>query len=385
MTTDYEKPKLEIADIFTQFDQLLDPLPPEQWKVVQAIKNCRTGALGGHLVQCGSCDFQKNAYNSCRNRHCPKCGFTKRNQWVEKRCEELLDCPYFHVVFTLPSELRALVLQNKKVMYNILFKASSETLKQVAKSQLKVKIGCIGVLHTWSQSLIDHPHVHFIVPGGGLTDTDKWVKGHQSFFLPIRMLSEVFRGKFLQMVREANNKNQLKFLGSIEQLNHPGFFNDLLINCAKKEFIVYSKPPFAGPEAVIKYLGQYTHRIAISNYRLIKIDGNKVHFKCRDPKDPSKRKTMVLHVKEFMRRFLLHVLPLKFTRIRHFGLFGSRYKKDRIKLIRDFLNISQPEAREETWKDLLKRLTGIDADQCPDCENGKLETRYRIGPFYSTA
>lgn len=385
MMTEHEKPSLEIADIFENFSHLLGKLPPEHWKVIQAIKNCRTGALGGHLLQCGSCDFQKNAYNSCRNRHCPKCGFTKRNQWVEKRCEELLDCPYFHVVFTLPSELRTLVLQNKKVMYDILFKASSETLKEVAKDKLKVNIGCIGVLHTWNQALVDHPHVHFIVPGGGLTETNKWVRGHESFFLPIRILSKVFRGKFLQMVREANDKNKLKFLGSIEQLNHPGFFDDLLINSTNQEFVVYSKAPFAGPEAVIKYLGQYTHRIAISNYRLLKLDGEKVHFKYRDPKDPSKKRTMVLHVKEFMRRFLLHVLPLKFTRIRHFGLFGSRYKKDRIKLIRELLNIGQPEVREESWKDLLRRLTGLDADQCPHCEAGTLETRYRMSPFYSTA
>ncbi len=382
---DYEKPSLEIADIFEKFDSMLGSLPPEHWKVVQAIKNCRTGALGGHLLQCGSCDFKKNAYNSCRNRHCSKCGFTKRNQWVEKRCEELLECPYFHVVFTLPSELRALVLQNKKVMYDILFKASSETLKQVAKDRLKVNIGCIGVLHTWNQTLIDHPHVHFIVPGGGLTETNKWVKGHESFFLPVKILSQVFRGKFLQLVREANDHSQLKFFGSIEQLIHPGIFDDLLIGCASKEFVVYSKPPFVGPEAVIKYLGQYTHRIAISNYRLLKLEGENIYFKYRDPKDPSKKKTMVLHVKEFMRRFLLHVLPLKFTRIRHFGLFGSRYKKDRIKLIRDLLGIETPEVREETWKDLLKRITGVDADKCPHCQNGVLEARHQLSPFYSTA
>lgn len=187
------------------------------------------------------------------------------------------------------------------------------------------------------------------------------------------------------MTREANDKSQLNFFGSIEHLGHPGFFDDLLINCANKDFVTYSKPPFAGPEAVIKYLGQYTHRIAISNYRLLKLEGEKIYFKYRDPECPSKKKTMVLHVKEFMRRFLLHILPLKFTRIRHFGLFGSRYKRDRIKLIRDLLNIENPKVREETWKDLLKRLTGIDADKCPSCKDGALETRYRLSPFYSTA
>ena len=369
------QPGLEIADIFVSHGHLLGNLLPEQSKVVQAIKNCRTAVLGGHSLKCDSCDYAKNAYNSCRNRHCPKCGFTARSKWIEKRVDELLDCPYFHVVFTLPSELRPLILRNKKVGYDILFKAASKTLKEVAAKRLDIELGCIGVLHTWSQTLIDHPHVHFIVPGGGLSTSNlKWIKCNEKYLLPVEALSQVFRGKVLELFEAAWTEGKLKFMGKVAHLSHPGIFRDLLIDCAAKEFVVYAKEPFGGPEAVIKYLGQYTHRIAISNYRLVKMEGEVVYFKRRDKDNPGKSKVMSLHVKEFMRRFLLHVLPKAFVRIRHFGLLGNRSKEIKTALIRSLQGLKEKtiDRARENWKELLKRITGLDADKCPCCGGGKL-------------
>lgn len=383
----YTKPHLEIADIFNRFGHLLGPLSSESVKVVNAIKNCRTSALGGHLKECGSCDYRSQAYNSCRNRHCPKCGFTARNQWISARTEELLDCSYFHVVFTVPSELRALMLRNKKISYQILFKAAGDTLKAVAKEHLSIDIGGIGVLHTWSQTLLDHPHVHFIVPGGGLNnDKSKWVECGQNFLLPIQKLSSVFKGKLLSSFEEAFNSNKLKFMGQISHLSHPGIFKDLMIKCAEKKFNVYAKRPFAGPKAVIEYLGQYTHRIAITNYRLVGTEDDQIIFKYRDPENPGQKKLMKLHVIEFMRRFLSHVLPSGFVRIRHFGLLGSRLKKVNINKIRELLNqIPIEKIAKEGFKELLKRLTGIDVDQCPRCQCASLRSIVTLKGVLNTA
>jgi len=270
------------------------------------------------------------------------------------------------------------MLRNKKVTYNILFKAAADTIKDVAKTQknLGADVGSIGVLHTWGQNLVDHPHVHFIVPGGGLNSDGNWVQCKQNYLLPVQVLSQVFRGKFLCAIEDAWNKGQLKFMGQIESLSHPGIFKDLLIDCASKEFVVYAKQPFAGPEAVIKYLGNYTHRIAISNYRLVKLEDEKVHFKVRDNDNPGESVVMALPVEEFMRRFLLHVLPKAFVRIRHFGLLGNRNKKTKLQLIRKLQGLAEQilETTVETWKDLLKRVTSIDPDECPDCKTGRLRS-----------
>jgi len=371
----FSKPKLEIADIFRQFDHLLGPLPKTERKVVQAIKNCRTSILGGHKSACDSCDYEKNQYNSCRNRHCPKCQFLTRSEWIEKRSDDLLPCQYFHVVFTLPSELRPLILRNKKISYSILLKAASETLKEVAANpkNLGAEIGCIAVLHTWAQNLIDHPHVHFIVPGGGLSK-DKWRPCKTNYFLPVKILSQVFRAKIIKGFRAGFDNEELIFPGKIAFLESAANFQDLLSSCGGKEFVVYSKETFAGPEQVINYLGQYTHRIAISNYRLVKIEGEMIEFKVRDRSDPTKKKTMSLHVKEFMRRFLSHVLPKGFVRIRHYGLLGNRSKKQKLAIIRKIHGITSSikTGVKEVWKDLLYRLTGIEADRCPKCKLGKM-------------
>ncbi|TVQ73048.1 MAG: IS91 family transposase [Oceanospirillales bacterium] len=387
----YQKPTLEIADIFNEHSDLLGSMPKQIWKVVQAIKNCRTDALGGHLMKCDSCDFKKNAYNSCRNRHCPKCQFLARSKWIEAREADLLPCSYFHVVFTIPAELKPVFLQNKKECYDILFKAASATIKEVAANEkhLGAETGSIGVLHTWAQNLMDHPHVHFIVPAGGLSeDKSRWIASRKDFFVPVRVLSKVFRGKLLSLLRAACDEGTLSFFGEIEYLSSPQFFDELMFTCAAKEFVVYAKKPFAGPKAVISYLGQYTHRIAISNYRLVALDGDMVTFKVRDNDNPGEKKVMTLHVKEFMRRFLLHVLPKGFVRIRHFGFLSSRAKKAKIATIRALIGLANylsGKAEKETWKELLLRKTGIDADRCPKCKIGFLIEVRSLYPFINSS
>ena len=385
----FYKPSLEVADIFERFGHLLGPQPKTHRKVIQDIVNCRTSVLGGHRLQCDECQYEKQSYNSCRNRHCPKCQFTAQVKWIEKRTEDLLPCPYFHVVFTVPSELNALVLRNKKKSYDILFKAASQTLKEVAQNpkHLGAEIGCIGVLHSWGQNLLDHPHIHFIVPGGGLnSEKTKWVQCQKDYFLPVKVLSRVFRGKVLECFEKAFDRGDLHFFGEIDHLRLPAVFRDLLMSCTQKEWVVYSKETFAGPKQVIEYLGQYTHRIAITNYRLVKLDGENVHFKVRDRENPKEKKIMVLHVREFMRRFLLHVLPKRYVRIRHFGLLGSRLKKMKIAVVRRLQGVVAKikETLEESSQQIFKRVTGIDPERCPSCKTGTLKDLFSfasaIGP-----
>ncbi|MBF0299132.1 MAG: IS91 family transposase [Oligoflexia bacterium] len=372
-----EKPKIEVADIFNQFGHLMDPLSKEQYKVVQDIKNCRTKVLGGHSLECSECNFTKNEYNSCRNRHCPKCQYLSRIKWIEKRKEDLLLCQYFHVVFTIPDDLNPLILQNKEVCYNILFKASSKTLKEVAANpkNLGAEIGFFGILHTWAQNLIDHPHIHFIVPGGGFGKKDEWISCKKDYLLPVQILSVVFRGKFLNYLELAYKENKLKFLGQVEHLKEANNFKKLLAITTKHDWVVYAKEPFAGPEQVINYLGQYTHRIAISNYRLEKIEDGKVSFKCRDNSDKNKKKIVTLDGTEFIRRFLLHVLPKRFVKIRHFGFLGNRLRKEKLPLYRKLHNIAEKVTAELDelkidWKENFKALSGIDLNICPVCKKG---------------
>lgn len=379
----FYRPEIELADLFTRFGHKLGALPFSHEKVIRDITSCRTSVLGGHSVQCDKCEYQKNSYNSCRNRHCPKCQFLSQLRWIDKRTKDLLPCQYFHVVFTIPSELNPLILRNKEIGYNILFRAASETLKDVAENpkRLGAEIGFIGVLHTWAQNLVDHPHIHFIVPAGGLNKKKtKWVHCKKDYFLPVRVLSKVFRGKMLEKIEEAFDKGEFQFMGKIEHLKHFLEFKDLLITAASKEWVVYAKEPFNGPKQVINYLGQYTHRIAISNYRLVKLDGDKIHFKVRDKENPGKKKILILDVLEFLRRFLLHVLPKGYVRIRHFGLLGSRLKKENVKIARAIQGIVEILHELSTdWRQLLKSVTGLDPDQCPQCKVGTLIT-VGIGP-----
>src|SRR6266699_3421954 len=297
-------------------------------KVLIAIARCRTAALGGHIDECVRCGHRATiSYNSCRNRHCPKCQTGARQHWIEARRSELLPAPYVHVVFTLPPQLAALALQNKKVIYGLLLRASAETLLEVARNpaHLGAEIGFFSVLHTWNQKLQLHPHVHCVVPAGGLSrDHARWIRSHPRFFLPIAVLRRVFRGKFVAGLKSAFEHRQLPLAGELAPLTHPKFFAAWLRPLFRKDWIVYSKPPFGGPDYVLQYLGRYTHRVAISNHRLVSWAAGQVTFRWRDSADHNQKKLMTLALDEFLRRFLLHLLPKGFVRIRHFGFLANR-------------------------------------------------------------
>ncbi len=384
------RPNIEVADIFREYSHLLTGISKEQWKVVNAIVNCRTEALGGHLSECNKCDYKDQSYNSCRNRHCPKCQFSKKEKWVQKRIEELIPVDYFHAVFTLPHELNPLILQNKRVCYELLFRAVSETLKEVAENPkyLGAKIGFFSILHTWGQSLVEHPHIHVVIPSGGINEEKKtWVKIKKKFLLPIKVLSLVFRGKYLSFLEKEYQNGNLEFHGRCEDLQHEKTFKWLLISTTKKKWVVYIKKSFAGPKQVLNYLGNYTHRIAISNYRVKKLENGKVHFIIRDYADNNKKKVMVLDVVEFMRRFLLHVLPRGFVRIRHYGILGSRFKKVNIELARSFLKekakliaeiVTIP--KEEPYTFIYEKVFN-----CPICEGHERLKIIPLSSFYNSS
>src|SRR5215510_567536 len=327
------RPPLELADLVrtagTAFIQR-----NRQWlrwthtKVLLAIVRCRTAALGGHIDACTRCGHRAAiSYNSCRNRHCPKCQTGARERWIQARRRELLPSPYVHVVFTLPPQLASLALQNKKAIYGLLLRASAETLLEAARNprHLGAEIGFFSVLHTWNQRLQLHPHVHCVIPAGGLSrDHTRWIRSHPRFFLPIYVLRRVFRGKFVDQLKSAFQQGQLHLSGNLAPLAQPKIFASWLRPLFRKHWIVYSKPPFGGPEYVLHYLGRYTHRVAISNHRLVAFDHHQVTFRWRDSAHNNEQKLMTLSLDEFLRRFLLHLLPKGFVRIRHFGLLAHR-------------------------------------------------------------
>jgi len=340
-----KRPTLEVADIIrVAGDSFIDRnrahLAWPQLKVLRAIRDCRTAALGGHLDRCSRCGHQAISYNSCRNRHCPKCQTNTRQQWLAKRAEDLLDVPYFHVVFTLPHDLSALALQNKKVFYDLLFQVSAETLIEVAADpkHLGARIGFLSVLHTWGQNLQHHPHVHCVVPAGGIApDHSHWVHTATGFFLPVRVLSKVFRGKFVAGLKSLFRKHGLSFHGSLRSLADSKSFRGFLRQLFRKDWVVYAKRPFGGPEHVLHYLAQYTHRVAISNHRLIAFQDGQVTFRWKDYARGNKKRTMTVSANEFLRRFLLHVLPRAFVRIRHFGFLTNRNRTALVPLCRRLL------------------------------------------------
>jgi Putative transposase/Transposase zinc-binding domain len=314
--------------------------------VLRAIRDCRTAALGGHLDRCARCGYQAISYNSCRNRHCPKCQTSAREQWLQKQSADLLPVSYFHVVFTVPHDLSALMLQNKKLLYDLLFRASAETLMEVAADpkHLGAEIGFLSVLHTWGQNLQHHPHVHCVIPAGGLAfDHSRWIRAPGRFFLPVRVLSRVFRGKFTAGLKRLFRQNKLSFHGSLQPLAQPKLFRKWLRQLWRKEWVVYAKQPFGGPQHVLQYLARYTHRVAISNHRLISFEDGLVAFRWKDYAHGNKKRKMTLRAEEFLRRFLLHVLPRAFTRIRHFGLFANRRRRPTVALCRGLLG-SEPAA-----------------------------------------
>jgi hypothetical protein len=313
--------------------------------VLRNIETCRTAALGGHLEQCDECRHQRPAYNSCADRHCPKCQSLARAEWLEKRQTELLQVEYFHVVFTLPEPLAALALQNKRELYGLLFRATAESLQSIAADpkHLGAQIGFFCILHTWGQTLTHHPHLHCVVPGGGISlDGSRWVACRPGFLLPVRVLSRRFRTLYLRYLEQDYAAGKLQFHGQLQHLSDPRNFARYLAPLRHCEWVVYSKPPFGGPESVLDYLGRYTHRVAISNNRLKALKDGQVTFTYKDYKDEHQQKVMTLSADEFLRRFLLHVLPNGFQRIRYYGFLASRHRAENLARCRELLRMPAP-------------------------------------------
>ena len=342
---------LEVADIFRRhgerYRQTHDThLGRVERRVMSAVETCRTARLGGHVQQCQDCAALRIAYNSCRNRHCPKCQGQASRDWLAARQADLLPVGYFHVVFTLPQQIAAIAFQNKSTVYTILFRAVAETLRKLAADprHLGAEIGFIAVLHSWGQNLHYHPHIHCIVPGGGLSaDQSRWVACRASFFLPVRVLSRLFRRLFLEELKQAYDLGQLRFFGDIAGLADPAALNHIVKETRRVDWVVYAKPPFAGPQQVLAYLGRYTHRIAISNSRLVSIDGDRVTFRWKDYRTGGRQKVMTLDAHEFIRRFLLHTVPDGFHRIRHYGLLANGHRQLKLDLCRSLLDVPPPE------------------------------------------
>jgi Putative transposase/Transposase zinc-binding domain len=377
------RPQLEVADVFRDhgdafLDRYGDTLSPEQRRALRDIAACRTAVLGGHVEECDRCGHQRIAYNSCRNRHCPKCQATAAAQWMEAREAELLPVEYYHVVFTLPAVLGPIALQNRREVYNILFRAAAETLQQIAADpkHLGAEIGFLAVLHTWGQNLEHHPHVHCVVPGGGLSpDGSQWVACEPGYFLPVPVLSRVFRGKFLALLGSAFDQGKLSFHGKLRVLASPDEFQRRLTASTQTEWVVHAKRPFGGPEQVLKYLARYTHRVAISNRRLVALENGEVKFHWKDYAHGGGQKTMTLKATEFIRRFLLHVLPSGFVRIRHYGFLANRVCREKLALCRARLGVeTTPEpvvpepaaAPQETVEG--QAVTNV----CPSCGAGRM-------------
>lgn len=378
---------VEVSDVFRRHGAGYcklhgDEMSVQQSRAMRAIEICRTAELGGHVEECDHCGALRISYNSCRNRHCPKCQSLDKERWLEARKRDLLPVPYFHVVFTLPEKLRSLALRNRKHVYNLLFNCAANTLKELAKDKkhLGAEVGFIAILHTWSQTLIHHPHVHCIVTGGGLAlNGIKWVMCKGDFFIHVKVLSRMFKGKFLAHLNESHKRNQLRFPGKVEHLAEDKAFKAMLNELYSQEWGVYCKPPIQNAEQVIEYLGRYTHRVAISNDRIVKVEGDAVTFTYRDSNDGNKIKQMTLKAEEFIRRFLLHILPKRFKKIRHYGLLSNRSKCSKLELCRELLGASadpEPEdPQKETWEELLERLTGTDPRVCPVCGKGRMQIK----------
>jgi Putative transposase/Transposase zinc-binding domain len=369
------RPVLEVADIFRSRGPAwrranAGHASLGQFKVMSAIESCRTAALGGHVERCEDCAHTRIAYNSCRNRHCPKCQGAAAKQWLAEREADLLPVPYYHVVFTLPTQISDIAYQNKAVIYDLLFKASAETLITIAADpkHLGARIGLTSVLHTWGSAMTHHPHLHIIVPGGGIApDGQHWISCRPGFFLPVRVLSRLFRRLFLEKLIAAHEAGRLKFFGSHATLVKRDAFTAYLAPARKAEWVVYAKRPFGGPEAVLAYLSRYTHRVAISNSRLIALDGNAVTFKWKDyrAEGRERQKIMTLASDEFIRRFLIHVLPRGFHRIRHYGLFASAGRAENIARARKLLHLPKPQSNP-TDADTIDESPTL-SQPCPCC------------------
>jgi len=365
----------ELADVFRRYGERFEQthwVSPGEHKVIRAVTICRTQELGGHLDRCDACGFERPAYNSCRNRHCPKCQCLAKARWLEKQTAELLLVGYFHLVFTLPHELNRLILANKKIVLTLLFKAVSETLLEFGQRRFGGTVGIIAVLHTWDQTLKDHFHLHCLVPAGALSfDHNRWLNARQNFLFPVKALSQVFRGKFLSLLQKAADQ------GKIQEVN------DASKASRQKNWVVYAKKPFGSPQTVLDYLGRYTHRIALSNDRILAVQNGQVSFSYRDRKDNNRLKSKTLDAEEFICRFLLHVLPEGFMRIRHFGFLANRSKKQMLLQCRKLLDLDPtlPEMPKRSAQDLLQELTGIGLSRCPRCHNKTLIVIKELPPL----
>jgi hypothetical protein len=375
--------RLEVADVFRDhgdafLDRYGDTLSTERRRALRDIVACRTAALGGHVEECDRCGHQRIAYNSCRNRHCPKCQATAAAQWMAAREAELVPVQYFHVVFTLPAAIRPIALQNPREVYGLLFRAAAETLQQIAADpkHLGAEIGFLAILHTWGQNLAHHPHVHCVVPGGGLSpDGSHWVACRPGYFLPVPVLSLVFRGKFLALLRSAFDQGKLSFHGKLEILADAGEFQRRLTASAQTEWVVHAKRPFGGADRVLKYLARYTHRVAISNRRLVALEDGEVKFHWKDYAHGGGQKTMTLKATEFIRRFLLHVLPSGFVRIRHYGFLANRVCREKLALCRALLEdeaTPEPVESEPTLEPKEAVVAEPTANICPSCGEGRM-------------
>jgi hypothetical protein len=387
--------KPEVADIFRTYsnDYLKNnSLPYAHKKVMHHIKVCRTAELGGHIEQCSNCGFQRNAYNSCRDRHCPKCQCLVKEKWLNDRKSELLPCGYFHLVFTVPHNLNPIILCNKKVALAILFAAVNETLQAFAKDpqwRLEGQLGFITVLHTWSQTLMDHFHLHCLIPAGALSfDKNRWIPARESFLFRVESLAKEFRKRYLQKLKKAFLDGKLIFPGDTQIYGVGNELDNLMRSLSQTTWIVYAKRPFAGPQQVLEYLGRYTHRVAISNNRIVSIDNGKVTFTYRDRQRNDQIKTMALDADKFIRRFLLHVLPNGFMKIRYFGFLANTNKNKCIPLLRKLIDpkAQLPEKITETVQEMMLRLTGEDITCCPQCQKGKMiKVRKLAKPTFDTS
>lgn len=371
---------LEVADIFRRHGDTYrrahdGHLGRVERRVMSAIELCRTAALGGHTEQCADCGLIRIAYNSCRNRHCPKCQGQVRAEWLAARQAELLAAPYFHVVFTLPAPVAEIAFQNKETVYSILFRTAAETLRRIAADpkHLGAEIGLVAVLHTWGQNLHHHPHVHCVVPGGGPSlDGTRWVGCRPGFFLPVRVLSRLFRRLFLDQLRAAFEAGDLRFFGELVELAEPITFTHRLRALRRIDWVVYAKPPFGGPQQVLAYLGRYTHRVAIANSRLVSVTDHDVAFRWKDYRHHGKSKLMTLDAHEFIRRFLLHTLPDGFHRIRHYGFLANGHRTDKLALCRRLLDPPAPEPTDKPAEDPAPVPTH---DRCPCCGGAMITLR----------
>ncbi|RWD79560.1 MAG: IS91 family transposase [Mesorhizobium sp.] len=375
----------EVADVFRRYgaawhEQHGASLSTERRAAMTAIERCRTAALGGHVEQCDRCGEWRIAYNSCRSRNCPKCQSLARADWIEARRAELLDTQYFHVVFTVPDEIAAIAFQNPATVYDILFRATAETLRTIAADpqHLGAQIGFFAVLHTWGQNLSHHPHLHCVVPGGGLSpDGSRWIECRPRFFLPVAVLSRLFRRLFLEDLQKAFTAGKLRFFSSLAGLSDAAAFRRHLDRVRHINWVVFAKAPFAGAEQVLNYVGRYTHRVAIANSRIVDIEDGKVRFRWKDYRDGDRQKVMTLEAGEFIRRFLVHVLPDGFKRIRYYGLLGNRHRKEKLARCRELLGMARADVQAEPkdsadYHDKVEKLTGVSLRECPSCRKGRM-------------